>query len=178
MKHKVIYLTGFMGTGKSSVAKWLAKDLKIPYYDIDDNVEQNAGISISDIFEKHGEQHFRQLERIEINNLNKDDYCIVALGGGAITWGDNLNYIKQTGVLISLMATPEEIYERVSSAKTVRPLLNCDNPLEKIVSLMQKRVYYYIKSDIMVDTNNKTVKEVAEVIIKLLQKGNTTWQMI
>ncbi len=164
-----IYITGFMGTGKSVVAHRLSIDLNVKKYDIDNIVERNAGMKIEQIFEQHGEAHFRELERKAIESI-PDEKCIVALGGGAITWGDNLKYLKETGSLVALMATPEEIYKRVKSSKNVRPLLKCDDPYNKIVSLMQKRAYYYIKSDIMIDTNDKTVKEVAETIIKVIER--------
>ena len=155
MNKDIIFLTGFMGTGKSATGKELAKILERKFIDTDQLVEEMCGMDISDIFAKKGELSFRQIERDVLTLIKGKGPCVVSTGGGMAAYGDNLEVMKKIGTVVSLTAKPEEILRRVSSSGQVRPLLMCDDPLSKIISLLQKRAYYYINSHIMISTDGK-----------------------
>lgn len=156
-----IYLTGFMGVGKSAAGRALAAMLDYGFYDTDSMIEKIAGKSISEIFQSDSEERFRDLERSVILSFNNLSDAVVALGGGAVAYSDNLKIIRSAGTLVTLTAPPGEIYRRISASKTVRPILACADPLKKIEELMYSRAYYYILGDILVDTDKKTVHNVA-----------------
>lgn len=164
MKTDIIFLTGFMGTGKSASGRILAERLGREFIDTDRLIESLSGATIPDIFEKEGEDAFRRLEMEALAQVCAEDSCVVSTGGGMAAYGGNLETMKNVGTVAALTAEPGEILRRVSASKTVRPLLLCDNPLEKIISLLQKRAYYYIKSDILVDTGGKSPLAVASEI--------------
>lgn len=159
-----IYLTGIMGAGKSAAGRALSAMLGYRFYDTDSMIEKIAGKSIAKIFEEDGEERFRCYERSVILSFKDLSDAVVALGGGAVAYSDNLKVIKSSGTLVTLTAPPEEIYRRVSASKTVRPVLDCADPLKKIEELMYRRAYYYISGDILIDTDKKTVHNVASEI--------------
>lgn len=161
MNRNIIFLTGFMGVGKSATGKELSKILNYKFIDTDSLVEEMYNMTIPEIFQKYGEDVFREYEKSTLNKIKDYSPCVVSVGGGLITYKDNIEVMKNIGVVVGLTATPEEIYKRISSSKTERPLLMVDNPKEKIISLLQKRAYYYIKSDIIIATDNKQIKDVA-----------------
>lgn len=165
---KNIYLVGFMGTGKSAVAKALAAKLDRPYLDLDDLIVQKEGRSINEIFEKHGEAVFRKAEKEVVLEVSKKSNLVVSCGGGVVLDAQNIENLKKTGVLIALSAQPEAIYERVKH-NTDRPLLKVLNPIEKIKELLHIRKPHYEKADYMIDTTSLSVDEVVDKIIALIQ---------
>ena len=109
MKDNVI-LTGFMGTGKSSLGKMLATRLGRPFVDIDNKIEDEAQLSIPKIFERYGEAHFRELEKSAVKELCEKRGLVIATGGGTVKDEENLRLLKNSGVVICLTTSPEEIY--------------------------------------------------------------------
>ncbi len=164
---KNIILTGFMGTGKTSVGRLLARRLSCPFIDTDDVIEREEGVSISEIFRELGEGYFRRVEKETIKRLSGKMGVIIATGGGAIIDHDNLKILKASGTLISLMASPEEILKRVEG-DTTRPLLSDKDRMTAIKRLMQERERFYKKADIVIDTTGKGVEEVASEIVERL----------
>lgn len=137
-----IYLIGFMGVGKSTVAKELSKKLDCKLIDTDEEIEAREDSSISDIFETKGEEYFRGLERELIRELSSEDNLIVSCGGGIIKSDENIKLMRESGKVILLFASPETIYHRVKDNNT-RPLLQ-DNPgIEGIKRLLNEREEYY-----------------------------------
>jgi shikimate kinase len=164
---KNIYLVGFMGTGKSTVGRALAKRLDRVFKDLDDLIEEKENKKIAEIFEEKGEEYFRKIESEVINEISRKENFVIATGGGAVVNKENYKRLKESGVLISLAASPEEIYERTKNSKN-RPLLNVQNPIEEIKRLMFERAYYYIKSDHIIDTTGLSVEDVVDEIMEII----------
>ena len=133
-----IALVGFMGTGKTSVGQRLAERLKMPLIDTDDVIEQDGGIAIADIFARHGELYFRDLESVAVRKVADLDNHVISTGGGVVLRTSNMEMLKRNGVVFCLTATPEEIWQRVRH-QTHRPLLQTPNPLAKIRQLLTER---------------------------------------
>lgn len=167
---KNIYLVGFMGTGKTAVGKLLASCLKKEFVEMDEVIEKEQRKKIVDIFAQDGEEHFRNLERQLLETLSQKEDLVVSCGGGVVCKDENLSLLKKTGVVFTLNANEQTIYQRIKSEKH-RPLLNVDNPLGKITELLNKRRQYYIKADYVIDTDNLTVKEVIDKIVNILNNG-------
>ncbi|MDD4954707.1 MAG: shikimate kinase [Candidatus Omnitrophica bacterium] len=164
---KNIYLVGFMGTGKTTAGKILADRLKRKFIEMDEVIEKEEKKSIPEIFAKKGEQHFRTLENNLLKKISKETDLVVSCGGGLICNQENLKILKESGVVFNLTAKPKEIYERTKKY-TNRPLLNVNNPEEKIEELVKKRNPYYSKAHHTIDTSAISALEVAEKIIGLL----------
>jgi len=164
-----IYLCGFMGTGKSVVGKNLAYRLGFPFLDMDEEIEKEEGISIPRIFKEKGETYFRDKEKEWVRKIITMNNVVVSLGGGTIVNEDNFRLLEDTGVLILLEASPEVIFNRTKSFSH-RPLLEVENPKERIKELLNKRRFYYNRVSIKVDTDNLSVDEVTEKILKILDE--------
>lgn len=160
---KNIVLVGFMGTGKTVVARALAEKLKREFLEIDTVIEEKEGISIKDIFEKKGEPYFRNLEKEAIIEASLKKNVVISAGGGAVIDEENVRNLKKNGVIICLEASPDTILER-TKGNTCRPLLNVPNPKKKIEELLAKRAPYYKKADYCVNTDSLTVEQVADRI--------------
>src|SRR3989338_5844831 len=159
---KNIILTGFMGTGKTSVGKRLAKELNLKFIDTDDLIEKEAGICINEIFAKYGEAYFRRLESKVIDEVSSDKNLIIATGGGAVINPTNLLALKKNGILICLTASIDVILSRIGSGDE-RPLISEGDKKETISNLLKVREPFYKKADFIVDTTAKSIKEVKEV---------------
>ncbi len=177
MKKKIIYLTGFMAAGKSTIGPILANTLGWDFKDIDRVMEQKAGKKITQIFSDEGEIYFRELESNTLKELSFLHNIIIALGGGTIASDENLKVIKETGLLIYLQSSPEVAYRRLRF-KRDRPALLFDGEdeptkeqlTERIKELLSKRQKYYEQSDFIIDTDTiavgKTVDRLANIIKK------------
>lgn len=164
-----IYLVGFMGTGKTSAGKELARNKKWQFVDLDDLIELREKRRICDIFAKEGELYFRRIEKQVLRDVSKEENFVVACGGGIVIDPDNIKIMKQTGRLICLSASPEEILKRTAGCSH-RPLLNVNNPKEQIETLIKLRSPYYAQSEKIIDTSGKSIEEVAGLIIKLINR--------
>lgn len=162
-----IYLIGFMGVGKSTVAKELSKKLDYKLIDTDDEIVAREGRSISDIFRKKGEEYFRSLERELIEKLSADDNLIVSCGGGIIKSDDNIDNMRASGHVILLDASPEVIYTRVKDNNT-RPLLRKNPGINGIKKLLEERRPMYDRAFTHKVDANRSVKQVADDIIGIL----------
>lgn len=167
---KNVVLTGFMGTGKSSVGKLLAYRLGKSFIDIDKQIEKEAGISIPEIFTKYGEEFFRAKEHEVVARIARYKNVVIATGGGVVLNDRNMECLRGKGIIICLSATPDVILERTSRRPT-RPLLQCENPRQKITELLTKRQPFYEQADYVVDSSNLTPHQVTEEIIAYLRKG-------
>jgi shikimate kinase/3-dehydroquinate synthase len=167
-----LVITGFSGTGKSLVAKEVARKLNWDFLDTDDDIVKQTGKPIAEIFRQDGEGKFRELEREAIRKACQRRQTVVAIGGGAIVDPQNYKLLAKTGLIVCLEAKPETIYERlfreaVNSPETeVRPLLAVDNPLERIRQLKASRQPYYAKVDWTIHTDGLSISEVAEEVIR------------
>lgn len=164
-KYKNIALTGFMGTGKSSVARALGRLTGYHVVDTDSVVEREAGMSIPEIFKLKGEQGFRALESAAIESLAKGRSQIISTGGGAVLRPENMEALRAGGcVVVNLRATAETVYERTRHTGH-RPLLETEDPLASIRQMMAERAEYYKNADVTIETGNMAVLEVAEEVL-------------
>lgn len=166
LSNKNILLTGFMGCGKSSVARVLAKRLDRVFLDTDEIIESNEKMSIKEIFAKYGEEYFRNLEK-KIANWIKDSLknSIIATGGGFVIFNEN---IKELGVIFYLEASLETIKKRVDKEEmALRPLFK---EMEMVEMLYKQRVPIYKKrADYCIDAN-KSLDEVVDEIVAIIKK--------
>lgn len=170
-RDKNIVLTGFMGTGKNAVGKILARRLERNFIDTDQLVEEKSGISITQIFEQHGEDYFRDLENEAILTLK--DYppgsLVVATGGGAVLRKRNRDLLDSIGLVILLTASPQSILKRTARSDK-RPLLKGPGRAEKINKLLKEREQFYKQCSYSIDTTGLTPTRIAEEILNYLSK--------
>lgn len=157
-------LIGFMGTGKSSVGQFVASHLHFSFLDTDQVIEARAGKSISRIFAEDGEPAFRDWERRVVEELVSRTQTVIATGGGLPTVEANLASLKSHALVVCLWASPEKIWERVRG-QIHRPLLNDADPLAKVRHLLEMREPFYRRADVLVNTEMRSVKEVAQQVI-------------
>ena len=167
LNYKNIFLVGFMGAGKSTVGRILAERIGYRYCDADKFIETRAGTTITQIFADHGEEYFRDLESESMEALSTKEKQVIATGGGVVQRDRNWDAMNSGGVSIYLKAPIEVIWDRIKYSKT-RPLLQVENPLETARELLNKRTPMYEKADLIVDTSNLTLEEVAEEIIRTI----------
>jgi shikimate kinase len=165
---KNLILIGFMGTGKTTVGKVLAKRLGLRFVDMDDIIEEREGMKIPEIFEKKGEKYFRHSESKVARDIALQTGLVVAAGGGAVIDEENVKNLKSNGIMFCLFATPERIFHR-TKGDTHRPLLNVSDPEEKISGLLAKRAQYYARADYRIDTSDLSANEVADKITEHLK---------
>jgi shikimate kinase len=157
-------LVGFMGTGKSSVGRLVADVLHFTFLDTDDVITGRAGKTIAEIFAESGEPAFRELERRLTEELTRRTKTVIATGGGLPADDANLASLKSHALVVCLWASAEKIWERVQS-QTHRPLLNEADPQAKIRSLLAAREPFYRQADILVNTEMRSLREVAQQVI-------------
>ncbi len=166
MRERIV-LTGYMGTGKSSVGKRLAHRLSYRFIDLDEMVIDVAGMSISDIFAQHGEPYFRQLESAALESACAEDGVVIATGGGAVIADKNRLQIRQNALVVNLTAGADEIQRRLAD-EDVRPLLRNNKSIEAIQDMLNVREQFYADADLRIDTTGKTVEEIVDVIASRL----------
>jgi shikimate kinase len=157
-------LIGFMGSGKSVVGRLAAEHMHFTFLDTDHVIEARAGKPITDIFAQDGEPAFRDWERRIVEELTRRDKTVIATGGGLPVGEGNLASLKTHALVICLWASPETIWEHVR-AHAHRPLLNEPDPLAKIRELLAARGPYYRQADVLVNTEQRSVREVAQQVI-------------
>lgn len=169
MLEKNIYLIGFMGTGKTTISKKLNEITHSDEIDIDQEIVKKEGKTIPEIFKEFGENYFRVLETTCLNEVSKQSGKIVSCGGGIVLSNENVKRMKESGKIILLEAKPETIYERIKNDKN-RPLLAGKMSMDYIAQMKRERKDIYDKSkDFKVDTDGKTVEQIAVEIKKLVE---------
>jgi shikimate kinase len=166
-----LYLTGFRGTGKTSVAARLAAALATRPIDLDDVIEKDNGKSIRQIFSIEGETFFRDQETVALNRVSSETPAVISLGGGAILRAENRDVIAATGTCVWLDASAKEICARVLSDSTTaerRPALTKLSQQDEIETLLaERRPIYESSANHRIDTTGKSINEVAKEILKL-----------
>ena len=165
-----IVITGFSGTGKSLVAREIAGQLGRDFIDTDAEIVKLAGKPIAEIFQQDGEEKFRELEREVIKRASRRSHKVIATGGGAIVDPQNHAQLARNGFIVCLDAKPETIYQRLfqegSHGSEIRPLLEGDNSLERIRQLKARRQPYYDDVDLVINTDDLSIADVAGEVIK------------
>lgn len=157
-----IALTGFMGAGKSTTGRRLAKLLKLPFIDVDGEIERERG-PIAEIFAHEGEAQFRRFEASVIDRVCRKGPAVIAVGGGAVTSAQNRRLIRKTGYIVHLQISPELAYQRVAHRRH-RPLLGAEPDLATIRAMLARRRRAYADNDFAVATGGRQPAEVARII--------------
>lgn len=145
----------------------LADILKREVVSTDILIEQKEGKPITEIFHDSGEAYFRRVEKNVVQEVSKYNDVIIDCGGGVVLDRDNVTKLKKNGMLFYLSASPESIYENIKGRKQ-RPLLNVRDPLAKIAELLKARQPYYEQADCVIDADYKTIGQIADNILKVL----------
>ena len=161
-------LIGFMGTGKSSVGRLAAHLLDFSFLDTDHEIEMRAGKPIASIFKEDGEPAFREWEKEIVRELATKEKTLIATGGGLPVNPENLESLKRHALVVCLWASPEIILDRVQG-HSHRPLLNEPEPLERIRELLSVREPCYRQADVLINTEWRSVKEVAAQVVHQFQ---------
>lgn len=164
---KPIFLLGYMGCGKSTVGKKLANKLKYSFIDTDAVIESMTGKNIAQIFSEEGEDAFRLLEKSVVQSLASRTNTVVATGGGAPCFHDNLSVMNRSGITVYIKMQPESLASRIIAAKTERPVLQRvsteDLPLY-ITSHLADRERFYNKAHLIVKGENIKIDELVNLI--------------
>jgi len=166
-KKNNIYLIGFMGAGKTTIGKFLSQKLNYNFVDLDLHIEKEQGISISEMFEKHGEKYFRDAETESLRKFSEKSNQIISTGGGIVIKDENWQIMRNRGVSVYLKSSIKTLFNRVKH-KSTRPLLNVENPFEKAKELFSSRESLYEKSDIIIDREGLEPGDVADAIVREL----------
>ena len=163
-----VFLIGFMGTGKTAVANALAGNYGLNKIDLDAYIEMKEHMSIADIFASQSESVFRDKETKHLRHVIQGNYQVVSLGGGIVLRSENIEMIKEKGVIVLLTASAETIRDRVKNDKT-RPLLGENFDLDYVKDLMKSREELYNSvADVVIDTENKTIDQICKEIVETL----------
>ena len=158
-----VVLVGFMGSGKSSVGRELARRFDAPFVDVDERIESEAGCTIRDLFAREGEPAFRERERAALRDVLSVKGCIIATGGGAFADEENRILLRSYAPVVYLETAVETLLERLAG-DLGRPLLRGGDRVEVVRDLLSRRVPGYRTADITVRTDGRTVEEVARQV--------------
>lgn len=160
---KNIVLTGFMGSGKTSVGLDLSKKLNLKFIDTDNEIEKRQGLKIKDIFDKFGEPYFRDLEKTVIKEYSLKNGFVISLGGGTFCNQENIDILKNNSFSVYLKTSIESILKRMSKEELEKRPLFKDH--EYIEDLLNKREFYYIQADLTINTSDRDINRITELII-------------
>jgi shikimate kinase len=165
-----IVLIGFMGAGKSSAGRALARKTGLPCFDTDEIVSTRFGLSVTEIFVQLGEEEFRNAETEALRQLSEAAPGIIVTGGGIVLRPGNVKMLRQLGRVVSLEADEETLFRRISKRAT-RPLLQTKNPRATLVELLRVRgPLYQAAADVRLDTSRLTHDQVADAILKSIEQ--------
>lgn len=166
----IIYLIGYMGAGKTTFGKQIARKLGMTFVDSDNYIVDKFHSSINEIFEIHGEKKFRKMEREALEEISLQENAVVATGGGLPCFGDNIDYMKKHGICIYLKVDENTLANRLDAIKHSRPLLK-DKSREELAAtiheMLEKRALYYEQADIIVDATD--MYNAADLIIMAVE---------
>lgn len=162
-----IYLIGFMGSGKTVYGERLAKQLKWDFYDLDQLVEAKAGMTVQAIFQGQGEAYFRKLEKKALRETKDLHQTVIATGGGAPAYHDNIDWMNTHGDTIYLKLLEEKLAKRLKKEKDKRPLIQGmkDHQLQNFISeKLKERSYYYLQAKRVIDPIHVQPNELAKLL--------------
>lgn len=165
--HSRIYLIGFMGSGKTTHGKQIARMMGYDFLDVDQWIVEQEGKTIPGIFAEEGESRFRELETAAINEISKMQKVVVATGGGLPCHADNLQKLKGSGLTVYLKLSPEALLSRLKASKTKRPLLEGKTEEEMYASIrkmLAEREPWYSKADMIIDGLDRVNERVVNAI--------------
>jgi shikimate kinase len=162
-----IFLIGFMGSGKTHWGRVWARKNQLNFFDLDEQIEKTLGETIADIFEKKGEENFREMERYVLRKFDVKNNFVLACGGGTPCFMDNLQWMNEQGTTVYLQASPSEILEKVMNETQERPLLKKLNSSELLFFIEQKlkeREPYYKRAKYTLDANTLTATSLSGIL--------------
>ena len=173
-----IFLIGYMGSGKTTVGKLLAKKMNLPFIDLDLFIENRYRKSVGEIFAEKGEANFREIERKALQEVSQFENLVISTGGGAPCFFDNMNIMNEAGTCIYLKVGIEELAKRLNCGKGKRPLIKDKNPeeLKEFISVnLEKREPFYNQATYIYDAEQLMTKEdvnsIVEHLISYLSKA-------
>ncbi len=167
-----IVLVGMMGSGKTSVGRCLQRRTGLNILETDEMVASNFGMSIAEIFSKHGEKKFREAETQALRTVSRTKRAVIATGGGMVSRKENVEILKRLGLIVWLDGNEETLFAR-ASRRTDRPLLQTKNPRKAFSEILRERRPLYAKiADIRIDTSELTGEEVAIAILTKFKRVN------
>ena len=170
MRRDSISLVGFMCSGKSAVGRRLATTLELDFIETDALVEAAAGMAIKDIFECHGEKHFRQLEHAAVDSATLRDNCVIACGGGVVTRAQNVALLRERTTVVWLDVTVDQVVKRLQGQPGTRPLLAGPDAEERAAEMLATRhPMYETAADIRIATSGRPPDDVVDRIVTALE---------
>ncbi|MCJ8211280.1 AAA family ATPase [Mucilaginibacter sp. RS28] len=164
----IIFLVGFMGSGKTTIGRKLASKLNFRFIDLDEQFEWEEATSIAKYFQQHGEEKFRKRESEVLKTTNYPDNCIVSTGGGLPCFFDNMEWMKAHGKVVYIQHNPKTLAQRLEHGKEERPLLHgktMDELVEFITEKLAEREKYYIQATIVADGLSLTTDYLKDIVL-------------
>jgi len=174
-RNKIVYLCGFMASGKSTLGEIVANVIGWNFFDLDKEIEKNQQKSITEIFDESGEKYFRNIETEMLHLLSDRYYSVISLGGGTVTSEDNLNFCLENGLLVYIKVTPEKIYNRLKH-RLDRPLVKSfvvegkEKRLKnKIEQMLAEREKFYLRSHVIFEPKNLSFGKSIDVLVSKIK---------
>lgn len=170
---KRIFLTGYMGSGKTTLGKAYARSCGLDFIDLDWYVEERLHKSVSELFAERGESGFRELEKKMLHEAGEFENVVIACGGGTPCFFDNMEYMNRQGITVFLDVHPDVLFRRLKIAKSKRPLLadKTDEELKTVIAnALQQRLSYYLKARIRFDAGRLESREQIDESVKKLDQ--------
>lgn len=164
-----IYLIGMRGVGKTSVGELLAAKLEMPFFDTDEEITKKEKKTIRQLVDEKGWNYFRLSEKKMVQNLSKKKKCIVSTGGGILSFFDNAEILKKTGVLILLIASPKILFTRLQDLDDRPPLYNVHLQNEIRLLWKERKKTYYQYADLIINIEKKNPQKIVDHIIKKIR---------
>lgn len=166
-----VALLGLRGAGKTTVGKKLAAKLTVPFCELDERIEDIAGLSLSEIFALHGETYYRKLEaQALVDFLGRSQSAVVALPGGIVNNPEAFNFIKEHCLTIWLKALPEDHMQRVLAQGDRRPIANRPNAMAELQAILTARESFYSQASIVIDTSSLGISKSVETALSELSR--------
>jgi shikimate kinase len=162
-----IFLIGFMGSGKTTIGRRLAERIGFDFVDTDRFIEMQQGLTISEIFARHGDAAFREMERNLLLELQNLDYAVLSTGGGLPCYGDNMDMMLASGKVLYLRTSPQALTHRLFYSRTERPLITgkTEKELQQyIVEKLSEREPFYLRAHITVQTEKFSMEELLQAL--------------
>lgn len=171
-----IYLTGFMGCGKSTVGRLLAQHIGYEFIDLDQVIESASGMPIRQTFSERGEEEFRRLESLMLRAVSKAARVVIALGGGAVVSENNLYFVLTNGTLVYLNVAPSVIVRRIMKMADERPLLLGENgiPLpedelvQRVQEMIEARQHFYSRAEVVIEVGDRSIDATVDATVDAL----------
>ncbi len=168
-----VFIVGYMGSGKTTVGKRLARSLSLQFIDLDAFIEGKYRKTVSRLFEERGEEGFRELEQQTLREVAEFENVVIATGGGTPCFFDNMALMNRAGITVYLQAEPEELAHRLISSRTVRPLITGKSKEELtlfIAEHLPKREYYYLDAAIVHHAGHRLRGNDVQMIVSQLEE--------